>query len=413
MAKLFEYEAKRIFSENGIPTPKGVFVKKAADLKDVQTDFKEMAIKVQVLTGGRGKSGGVAFADNQESLLKVGEELINKEIKGRQPQGLLIEEKIDIEKEYYAGIIIDDAYKAPVLIFSTEGGINVEQNSQSQEEKNVRLPVNVIEGIKEYQIRNFVRKIEKDSELIIKISSVIHKLYQIFRKYDALEAEINPLVLTRDRKILAVDARIEIDDAAVSRHPELNLIPFDRDKKMERSELACYEITSKDYRGTWNHIQMIPEAELKASKNKYIGYLPVGGGESMLSMDALTQAGLNIANYADTSGSPPASKVYRAAKIILLQPNIVGFYFITCIANQRLDITARGLIKAINEVKPEYPVFIRIAGNMDEKAQELIKKFAGNWPSQLHLFGREVDENYCANRMAEIVNDYIANREDA
>jgi succinyl-CoA synthetase beta subunit len=405
MVNLYEYEGKRLFRANNIPVPAGEFAKTPEEAEEIAKKLgRPIAAKAQVLTGGRGKAGGIKFAERPDEVARTVEELMKIQIKGQKVHGVLIEEKLNIAKEYYAGIIVDDAIKAPVLLFSTYGGMEIENIAEKYPEKIVSIPIKVLEGMRIYHIRNLVRKLEKGSKEMMKTAQVIFGLYEAYRHCDATLMEINPLALTEEGKIVAADARVQIDYSALARHAELDIRDIERHRTTERSLRAWYEANSDDYRGTWYYMQLIPE-DVLAKEYGYIGFHAVGGGESMLSMDALNRVGLKIANYCDTSGSPPASKIYRASKIILSQPNIEGYFFISCIASQPLDITARGLVKALIEIRPKFPVLVRIAGNREKEAHEILRLSAGLL-RRVEIYGREVDEDFCARRMKELVQEF-------
>lgn len=407
MVRLFEYEGKNLLEKSKIPIPKGFFVKTHAQARDVAAKLNvPVVVKAQVLAGRRGRVGGIRFADTPSEAAEMAKEVLKLEIAGKKVQRILVEEKLDILKEYYTGITADDSIKSPRVFFSTEGGVEIEEIAEKHPEKIVSMPVDILEGVRDYQIRNLVRKLEDDGKNIMGLSNIVLALYnRVYRGYDARAAEINPIVLTRDGKFFAADARIDLDEEALFRHRDIEIKPIGRERPPERTEIAWYELESKDYRGTWFYIQFVPEQKL-AEEGGYIGFHCVGGGGSMISMDALVREGLKLANYCDTSGNPPASKVYRAAKVVLSQPNIDGYCFITCMANQPLDITARGIVKAVREIEPKYPLLIRNAGNKEEEAHKIIRDLTSDLPCKIELYGREVDEVFCAKRMKELVTEF-------
>lgn len=405
MVNLYEYQGKRLLGAKGIPIPKGDFAETLEEVDEIARKLaKPLVVKAQVLTGGRGKAGGIRFAEKPEEVARIAEELMKIEIKGKKAHGVLIEEKLNIVKEYYAGIVIDDVMRAPVILFSTYGGIEIEDVALKHPEAIASIPINILENIKVHQTRNLVRKLEKDPKKMMNIAQVIFTLYETYKRCDATVMEINPLALTEEGKIVVADARVSIDDSATARQVELDINGVKRQRAMERSVRAWHEANKGDYRGTWYYIQLVPE-EVLSRERGYIGFHSVGGGESMLSMDALSKVGLKIANYCDTSGSPPASKIYRASKIILSQPNIEGYFFISCIASQPLNVTARGLAKALIEIRPNFPVLLRIAGNREKDAHEILRRFVGRLLRRVEIYGREVDEDFCAKRMKELVDE--------
>ena len=224
--------------------------------------------------------------------------------------------------------------------------------------------------------------------------------------------EINPIVLTTDGLMYAADCRIVLDEASVSKHPELG-IDFPRDIGRPPTELErlAWQIEANDYRGIGYFIQMTTEIK---QRETYVGFHGIGGGGAMIGADALVRHGLKIANYADTSGNPTASKVYRIIKIIFSQPNIAGYALMgPVIANQEQWHHAHPIVRALREElknRPDFPVIILIAGNKEKEAIEILKEHLAGLPAHIEIYGREYVYNvdYVAQRMRELVDEYKA-----
>ena len=228
------------------------------------------------------------------------------------------------------------------------------------------------------------------------------KLYGVARRYDARSAEINPLVLTEEGEVYAADCHIAVDDYAVFRHPELGIeIAREFDRPPSALEKIAYRVEEKDHRGTFYFLQMMDEIP---KEDRYIGFNGAGGGGSMMSMGAVLNLGFQLANYCDTSGNPSASKVYRAAKIILSQPNIKGYFASgSGVASQEQYHSARGLVKAFYEENLDIPGVIRLGGNYEEKAMEILSAYLKDIPAEVEGYGRDDSPEFCARRMEELI----------
>lgn len=418
MARLFEYQGKQLIRENGVLTPKGEVASTSEEARKIAEELGcPVVAKVQVWAAGRMKSGGIKFADTPEEAEKAASILLDSEIKGTKITKVLVEEKLDIESEYYAGIIIDESYKikAPVIIFSTRGGIDIEEVAKEYPEQVVRSPVNILKGINAENVLELMSPLYVQEEVKEQIVKSILGLYNTFRKYGASSAEINPLVLTKDIRIVAADCRISIDDSSVLLHPELG-IEVARESERQPTELdkIAWKVEEKDYRGVFYFMQLAPETK----ERKYVGFHGIGGGASVLMADALVRAGFQLASFADTSGNPTASKVYRCTKIILSHPGVEGYLLGgACIASQEQWYHAYGLVKALREEladKPGFPVIIVIAGNKEEESIRILKEGLKDLPIKLEIYGHDyIDkDDYLAERMKLLVEEYRKNRGD-
>jgi succinyl-CoA synthetase beta subunit len=239
-------------------------------------------------------------------------------------------------------------------------------------------------------------------KLQLSLGSLLPKLYQCARKYDARSAEINPLVLTTEGKLIAADCRITVDDYAIYRNPELNIeVAREYDRPPTSLEKIAWQVEKNDYRGTFYFIQM--EQDFKSGDN-VIGFHGAGGGGSMMSMDALLNSGYKLANFVDTSGNPPASKVYRAARIILAQGEIDGYFSSgSGVASQEQFHSARGLVKAFMEVPLNVPAVIRLGGNAEEQAIAILERAQGEIPVPIEGYGKDDTPEYCVDRLDELI----------
>jgi succinyl-CoA synthetase beta subunit len=413
MARLYEYQGKQLLKAAKVPIPQGEVATTPQEARKIAEKIgKPIAIKSQIWAGGRGKAGGIKFAQNPSEAEKLASELLGFEIKNLKVEKVLVEEKLDIDKEYYVGVIIDASkeVRAPVVMFSTEGGMDIEAVPS---EKIAQMTVDVLRGFRLYDALNLAVKLKVPTQFLPSIAQAIMGLYQTFKNYNCRTAEINPLVLTKDGKIFAADCRIAIDDSSVFRHPELG-IDVAREAPTPPTELdkIAWWIEEGDLRGTCYIAQMAPDKKGLG----YVGYHGIGGGGAILGVDALNRQGLKIANYADTSGNPTAAKVYRAAKVILSQPDIEGYMlggFI--VANQEQWHHAHGVVKALREElpkRPGFPCVLLLCGNKEKESMEILKEGTAGLQNPIEIYGSDkvYETEFLAKRMRALVDEYRKKR---
>lgn len=415
MAKFYEYQGKELFKKSGIPIPEGIVAKSPEEAKQAAEKIgKPVVVKAQVWAGGRGKGGFVKFADTPEEAAQAAESIIGKVHRGLEVKMVLVEEKLAIKQEFYAGVIINSAQdvRAPVIMFSPEGGVEIESVS---EDKMALLNVDVIKGLMPYDTIDMVLSMGVKGKLIRQFSDVVFKLFKMFQEYDCRSLEINPLVLTEDGRVLAADCRMAVDDQALFRHPELG-IKIGREflKEPTDFDLMGWSFEETDFRGTSYVAEMASPEEV--SKGGYVGFHGIGGGAAMLGMDAMNRVGLKVADFADTSGNPTASKVYRVVKLILSQPGIEGYILAGfMMANQEQWHHAHGLVKALREElpnKPGFPVVILLCGNKEKESQEILKEGLAGFGSRIEIYDREhvYDASFIGGRMKALVEEYRRER---
>jgi succinyl-CoA synthetase beta subunit len=411
MAKFLEYQGKEHFRQHGIPTPEGVVASTPEEAKAAAQKLgKPVVVKAQVQAGGRGKAGGVKLANTPEEAEKMAQQILGMEIKGLTVKQVLVEEQLKIAQELYAGIIINSAQdvRGPVLMFSPDGGVDIES---VPEDRIATMSVDVVKGLMPYDTLDMAASMGITGNVLRGVGDIIFKLFSMFQKMDCRILEINPLVVTEDNKVLAADCRMAVDDQALFRHPELG-IKIGREFLKEPTDLDLmgWTFEASDFRGTSYIAEMASPEEV--AQGGYVGYHGIGGGAAMLGMDALNKVELKVADYADTSGNPTASKVYRTTKLILSQPGIEG-YFLSgfMMANQEQWHHAHGLVKALREElpnKPGFPVVLLLCGNKEKESQEILKEGLADMNARVEIYDREhvYDASFIAGRMKTLVDEY-------
>jgi len=413
MVRLYEYQGKQLLKKQGMTIPEGAIAHTPDEVEKIADELgRPVVVKAQVWSTGRGKAGGIKFANTKEEAREAAKLLIGSEIKGFKIEKVLVEEKLDIDREFYVGVTVNDSYKvrSPVVIFSTEGGIDIEEVNQNSPEKIAKKTVDIFQGLRIYDAYNMLRGLKVESELLRPLGEAISSIYKLFRNYDARAVEINPLVLTKNGKIIATDCRFTLDDSSVQRHPELEIeITRESTQPLTELERIAWAIEAGDYRGISFFAQLAPEDE----EGTYVGYHGIGGGGAILGVDALDRQGLKIANYSDTSGNPTASKVYRTVKVIMAQKNIVGYFLAGfCVANQEQWHHAHGIVKALREELKDrkgFPVVLVLAGNKEEESLEILREGLSDLPIRLEVYGREhvYNTDFVAGRMRVLIDDYL------
>jgi succinyl-CoA synthetase beta subunit len=364
-----------------------------------------VVIKAQAWVTGRASYGAVKFVDTPDEAESAAASLLGMVIKHFTVDTVLIEEKLAIEREFYGGVIIDDIAQAPVMIFSSRGGSGIEQIAAEHPEAVARHTIDIRTGLADYEARNLVRRAGISGGLQLKLGALLQKLYDVAVQYDARAAEINPIVLTTDGKLVAADGRITVDDYAVYRHSDLGIgIAREFDRPPTDLEKIAWEIESGDYRGTFYFIQMEQDF---AKGDGVIGFHGAGGGGSMMSMDAVLNRGYKLANFVDTSGNPPASKVYRAARIILSQPGLDGYFASgSGVASQEQFHSARGLVKAFMDAPLTIPAVIRLGGNAEERAIAILARAQAEIPAPVEGYGKNDSPDFCAERLDALIRNF-------
>ncbi len=372
MARVLEDIGKEFLRRNGIPTPDFLV---ADDVKGARRAADELGypvvIKALVTVGKRGKAGAVRFAENPEETEKIAQEILSMTVRNFPVEKLLIEKKLDIAQELYVSIAFDSSERAPIIIASCAGGIDIEEIARSQPEKIVKCHVNIREGLYQYKAKEIWSDLGLAGSTLQKATSILWRLYQIFEKYDATIIEINPLAITSEGDLVAVAILMGVDDDALYRQPDLS------DKVEAGSDRAWRPLTalekemvavdmSESYRGTARYTEM---------EGGEIGFLCGGGGGSLLVYDTLLRYGGKPANYTEFGGNPTETKVTGLVKGVLSKPGVRSFFMDANITNNtQTDVVAKGIIKAFEEMNIDpkrFPTLVRLAGVNDSEARRI------------------------------------------
>lgn len=377
---LYEFEGKDIFKKFGIAVPKSKLLRRGDDVVAAYKELglSDVVLKAQVLSGKRGKNNGILFANSADEAAVAAEKIFATNIRGQYVAAVIMEEKLEIAKEYYLSVTYDTNKKQPMLIYSTSGGMDIEDVPE--------------EKIKKINLDIRQEKIESDIPFA-------DELWRCFIESDARVVEINPLVKTKAGNFVAADSKIAIDEDAFFRHKDwefeprtmLGRLPTERELEVKKiDEGEAY------YRGTaGKYIEMDGD----------IAVLFSGGGASIANMDALIQAGLKPANYTEYSGNPPREKVYQLSKIVLSKPGLKGLWICGGVANfTDIAATFNGIIDALDEIKPAYPIVIRRAGPNEVEGLRMMEECAKRNNLKLKIFGKEVAMGATAVALLSMIN---------
>jgi succinyl-CoA synthetase beta subunit/citryl-CoA synthetase large subunit len=374
---LYEHESKNILVDAGVPIPPGSLVNTVDEVLKAGKELGggPVALKAQVLATGRGKAGGIRFAETPSEAKQVAEEMFGVDILGQPIEKLLVERKIEINQELYVAATYDEGAKSPILIASSAGGVDVNQSVEGDLDLVERYLINPFYGLQPYQAYTLADALRLPATLLHSAQKVFLTLWDVFTAYDATLVEINPLVISKAGEVIAVDAHIDIEEDALYRQKKRlhkhGIEPReDKTRPPTAFELEARKIDEGDYRGVAGRV-------IDFGGN--LGLLIGAGGGSLTAFDAVRRHGGDPANYCEVGGNPTVSKIYRLAKLILSKPEVEGLAVITNVfSNSRVDFLARGVVKAIVElgIDPRtYPILFRSAGAFEEDGYAILQKY--------------------------------------
>jgi succinyl-CoA synthetase beta subunit len=353
--KLHEYQSKLIFAKYGIPIPKGRVAATAEAARQIAQELGgRVVIKAQVLVGGRGKAGGIKVAKDATEAEQLATQILSMEIKGLPVRKVLVDEAAAIETEIYLGITNDRAARKPVMMASAAGGVEIEEVARTNPEKIIKVHIDPLLGLRDYQTRDIAASIDLPRELWRDFNAIALGLWRAYSDNDATLAEINPLIINKDKKLVALDGKMLIDDNAMFRHADLaELRDIDEEAPAE-TEARKYGLS---------YIKLDGD----------IGCMVNGAGLAMTSMDVIKLFGGEPANFLDIGGGAGADKVAAAMKIILTDSNVKAVLFNIFGGITRCDEVAKGILVAMDEVKPKIPMVVRLVGTNAEEGRKLLQ----------------------------------------
>ena len=351
---LLEYQGKQLFAKHGVPVPDG---RPAASVEEAVEAAEELGypvvVKAQVLIGGRGKAGGIKLAKDRSEVEEHANAILGMDIRGLTVHELYVEKASDIAEEYYAAILLDRTAKKPMAMLSRMGGMDVEEIADKDPNAIVRLHVDALEGFQDFHGRRLAFDSGIAEDVVRPVGALLSKLYQTFVEEDAVLVEVNPLLVTGEREVVALDAKVTIDGNALYRHPDTaafrNVSAEDPQERMAKERGLTY---------------------VKLDGN--VGILGNGAGLVMSTLDVVAQAGGKPANFLDAGGGSKAEAIVDAVEVILSNPNVTAVLFNIFGGITRCDEVARGLVTAFDQIKPSVPFVVRLDGTNDEEGRRIL-----------------------------------------
>ncbi len=358
---LLEYQGKQLFARHGVPVPDG---RHAASVEEAVAAADEIGypcvVKAQVQIGGRGKAGGIKVAKDREEAREHAKAILGMDIRGLTVHELWIEAASEIDAEYYASVVFDRSAKAPLLMLSTKGGMDIEEVADEDPDAIARLHVDPLLGFQDFHGRRLAFAAGVDADVVRPVGAMLAKLYEVFVAEEATLVEVNPLIVTSasggdgaGREVRALDAKVTLDDNSLFRHPDnAQLRDLSKEDPQER---------------------MAKERGLTFVKlDGNIGILGNGAGLVMSTLDVVAEAGGSPANFLDAGGGSKAEAITNAVEVILSNPNVKAVLFNIFGGITRGDEVARGLIEAFHQINPTVPFVVRLDGTNDEEGRRLL-----------------------------------------
>jgi succinyl-CoA synthetase beta subunit len=354
---LYEFQGKELFRRYEIPVSEGRVVTSSADARAAAEELGgPVVVKAQVLTGGRGKAGGIKLAGTPEEAEARADEILGMDIRGHTVRKVLVERASDIEREYYLSLTFDRSAKKPLFMFTTQGGVDIEEVAASSPDALVRLHVDPLEGCQPWHARRLVygAGVEDPSEQK-QIAAIVAKLYDAFVGCDAMLCEINPLIVTPDGEVRALDSKFSVDENALFRHPDI-------------AEMR--DVDAADPLEALAHEKGVTYVRLDGE----VGVLGNGAGLTMATVDVVTFVGGRPADFCDLGGGGDAEGVVDALEVITRDPQVRSIYFNIFGGITRCDEVARGILQALERMGIEHPIVVRLDGTNAEEGRRLLQE---------------------------------------
>jgi succinyl-CoA synthetase beta subunit len=353
--KVHEYQAKQLFARYGIPIPQGEVASSPEQAKAIaQRLGKPVAVKAQVLVGGRGKAGGIKVAQTPDDAEQVATQILGMSIKGLRVEKVLVEEALNIACEYYLGIIVDRSRKRPVMMVSAMGGVDIEEVAEKHPDAIARCPIDPLLGLMDFQARQTAYAARLDLSVLRDFVAMARRLYRLFVECDATLAEINPLVITTDGKLIAADAKLLIDDNSLFRQTEIATW-------REETEEDPLEARARQLGLAYVRLQ------------GEVGIIGNGAGLTMTTLDVVQRAGAAPANFLDIGGGARAEIVRNGLQLILSDPQVKGVLINIFGGITRCDEVAKGILQALEGMEVRVPIVVRLTGTREEEGRALLE----------------------------------------
>ncbi len=354
--KIHEYQARHIFRKYGLPVPEGILCHSVEEVeKAVAGKPGTTVIKAQVLTGGRGKAGGVKLAKTKAEAIEHARNILGMNIKGYTVEKVLVTDAINIRKEFYVGMVNDRNTKSALLMVSAEGGVEIEEVAKTNPEKIIKYPIDPLTGLLAYEARNIALQLFGDPKLARQAVSIFQHLYRLYVETDSTLAEINPLIIDSEDKLWAIDGKMNFDDNALFRQPEILAMRQPDEDEQREIDAQAKGLSYIKLDGT-------------------IGCMVNGAGLAMATMDMIKLYGGSPANFLDIGGSSNPQKVVDAMNILLSDKNVKSVMINIFGGITRCDDVARGLIKALEIIHTSIPIVVRLSGTNAEEGLALLRE---------------------------------------
>ena len=360
---LYEYQGKELLSNFGLKTLEGIVATTPDEAREAaETLGGTVAVKAQVLTGGRGKAGGIKVVHSPDEAARAAELILGMDINGHVVRRVYVEGGAEIEREFYLTVTVDRTAKKPLILFSTEGGVDIEEVAETKPEAIVRVHVDPLLGLQPFQVREVVFAAGLSGEAAKGVGKTLQNLYKAFVELDASLVEINPLVVTKSGEVLTLDSKVTVDNSSLFRHSDV---------------AAMHDVEATD-----PGEERAREAGLQYVRlDGDVGILGNGAGLVMSTLDVVAQAGGEPANFCDVGGGADAGKISTALDIVTSNPNVRGVFFNIFGGITRGDEVARGLLAAIERTGLTLPIVVRLDGTNAEEGRRIL---AENTPANVH-----------------------------
>jgi len=352
--RIHEYEAKNLFKQSKIPVPRGNVATSPEDARRVAGQIGlPVTIKAQVLIGGRGRAGGIKFSEDLGEVEELTRKVLGMKIEGYEADSVLVEEKLEVKEELYLGVTIDGSLGCPILMTSSEGGVEIEETARRHPEKVFSRHLKPFGDLRAYQARELAKKLGFEGKPMLQLASVIISLYGAFKACDALIAEINPLVVTKRGDFVAADAVLEIDDSALFRHPEFGTSPQDRIPDELEREAGKIGVSYVNMDGD-------------------IGLICSGAGLGMATMDMIREK-MRPANFLETGGGMTRQLMAGALRVVLKKPNLKAVFINIYGGINPIHEGAKGIVDVVRQKGVKIPIVAKALGNRQEETWETLE----------------------------------------